>query len=192
MIYTTVVFASLPRRGELSKGAGSRPGRYPMRLDGHRVRGFVRPLCCWTPECQLLDRERHRPTDGPAKYRAGQHALVCVMEPELDNRTPCYDMLSTAAQRHVDEAVAKLYEHLRSVEIHLGQTRHVLAVTEAAAAWIISTTDAKWLKNTRVTVQNSHTSADDIMEWWRLNWRDPNVYVAGRYVTFDKTPDDGV
>jgi hypothetical protein len=28
------------------------------------------------------------------------------------------------------------------------------------------------------------------MEWWRLTWHDPNVYVAGHYIPFNKTPDD--
>ena len=113
------------------------------------------------------------------------------MERDIDSVSPCYDKLTKTAQGHIDQAVAKLYEHLRSVGVDLSSTPHVLPVTEATAAWVIATGNAKWLADTRARPQDTTASSNEIMEWWRLNWRDPKVYVAGHYIPFDKTPDDG-
>ena len=78
----------------------------------------------------------------------------------MECETPCYDKLTAIAQRHIDEAVAKLYDHLRSVGVHLSSSRQVLSVTEATAAWAIATGNEKWLARAETRPQRTTSSSD--------------------------------
>jgi hypothetical protein len=97
-------------------------------------------------------------------------------------------MLTIAVQKYIDDAVSKLHQEPSGSGIHLRITGDILSVTEAISAWAVATGNKAWLASEHARADTPVQSRkSDILEWWRVERHDPNVYVADHYhVPLDK------